>query len=83
MMRSILIAVMVATVALPLAGCGRKGMPYEPEDAVYPRVYPYTPQPNAATKDTGPQDQYGDPAYQPPKPRPPATTPDLNFRNGY
>jgi hypothetical protein len=30
-----------------LSGCGRKGRPHEPEDAVYPRIYPYTPYPAA------------------------------------
>lgn len=41
MMRSVLIVALVAA----LAGCGRKGMPEHPDDAVYPRDYPYTPMP--------------------------------------
>lgn len=44
MMRSILIAALI----LGLAACGRKGMPERPDDAVYPRDYPYTPQPAEA-----------------------------------
>lgn len=31
--------------ALALAGCGRKGRPLEAENAVYPRLYPFTPYP--------------------------------------
>ena len=45
MIRSILIVALVITVA----ACGRKGMPDRPDDAVYPRDYPYTPLP-AETK---------------------------------
>ena len=39
-----------------LAACGRKGRPVEPEDAVYPRTYPYTPHPGAtaARRQTAP-----------------------------
>ncbi len=41
MIRSILIVALVVGVA----ACGRKGMPDRPDDAVYPRDYPYTPLP--------------------------------------
>jgi len=34
-----------AALGLPLAACGRKGKPEEPEGRVYPRIYPYTPLP--------------------------------------
>jgi predicted small lipoprotein YifL len=43
--------VLVAVLILGLAACGRKGMPDRPDDAVYPRDYPYTPMPaDAKTK---------------------------------
>jgi predicted small lipoprotein YifL len=48
MMRSVLIV----ALALGLAACGRKGMPEWPEDAVYPRDYPYTPLPSETKRKT-------------------------------
>ncbi|BAE53294.1 hypothetical protein amb4490 [Paramagnetospirillum magneticum AMB-1] len=54
MMRTILILALV----LGVAACGRKGMPDRPDDAVYPRDYPYTPLPSEskARKDAGTPD---------------------------
>ena len=58
-------------VALALTGCGRKGNPHEPENAVYPRVYPYTPLPAPLAKQT--PDATGatpaDEPFQAPQPR--------------
>ncbi|WP_237051284.1 LPS translocon maturation chaperone LptM [Magnetospirillum sp. ME-1] len=48
MMRSILVVALVVA----LAACGRKGMPERPDDAVYPRDYPYTPLPAEPKKKT-------------------------------
>jgi predicted small lipoprotein YifL len=42
-------SVLIAALVLGLAACGRKSMPEFPEDATYPRDYPYTPLP-AETK---------------------------------
>jgi len=64
MMRSILILALVIGVA----ACGRKGMPDRPDDAVYPRDYPYTPLP-AETKVK--PEQSG------------STIPELNTKAGY
>ena len=44
-MRRLLILGVVVLMAASLAACGRKGSPKVPDDAVYPRVYPYTPLP--------------------------------------
>lgn len=79
MNRSLLTLALVALLASSLSACGRKGTPDEPENAVYPRVYPYTPQPG---RGEAAKDDNAD--FQPPKPRPQSsTTPELNFRNGY
>lgn len=40
MLRKVMMAALAVAVALPLASCGRKGLPIPPEDAVYPRPYP-------------------------------------------
>ncbi|CUW37857.1 conserved exported protein of unknown function [Magnetospirillum sp. XM-1] len=47
-MRSIL----VVTLVVALAACGRKSMPERPDEAVYPRDYPYTPMPAESKKKT-------------------------------
>jgi predicted small lipoprotein YifL len=36
----LLILLLLAAVALPVAGCGRKGAPEPPPGADYPRTYP-------------------------------------------
>ncbi|RAU22811.1 hypothetical protein CU669_05330 [Paramagnetospirillum kuznetsovii] len=74
-MRRLLILGLVVLTAVPLAGCGRKGNPEEPEDAVYPRTYPYIPQPEGAKKKSSPPAS-GSSDYQPPQPR--MTTPPTN-----
>ncbi len=38
-------SVLVVALVVALAACGRKSMPERPDDAVYPRDYPYTPLP--------------------------------------
>ena len=40
MVRKFTILMLVAAIAVPLAGCGRKGKPLPPEGSVYPRTYP-------------------------------------------
>jgi predicted small lipoprotein YifL len=40
MIRKITIMILVAAMAAPLAGCGRKGKPLPPEGSAYPRNYP-------------------------------------------
>ena len=72
MKHRLLILGLVALMAASLAACGRKGAPYEPEDAVYPRTYPYTPLPSSAK--TAPEDGGATQSYQSPQPR--RTRPD-------
>ena len=55
MMRRLLILGVVTLVATSLTACGRKGNPSEPDDAVYPRIYPYTPLPAPPTVQTAPE----------------------------
>lgn len=50
MIRHMLSLALVLLLASSLAACGRKGYPEEPENAVYPRNYPYTPLPVPAQK---------------------------------
>ena len=69
MTHRLLILGLVALMAASLAACGRKGMPYEPEGAVYPRNYPYTPLPESPKAKTGPDDDSDEQPYQPPQPR--------------
>ncbi|EME70486.1 hypothetical protein H261_08388 [Paramagnetospirillum caucaseum] len=38
-------SILVVALAIGIAACGRKGMPEQPDGAVYPRDYPYTPLP--------------------------------------
>ena len=64
MIRSILIVALVMGVT----ACGRKGMPDQPDGAVYPRDYPYTPLP---TESKAKQDKAG-PVF-----------PELNTQAGY
>ncbi len=70
MTRTLPILLVVALVTLSLAACGRKGNPAEPDDAVYPRIYPYTALPgrdkNAprTPAQTGPDED-----FQRPQPR--------------
>jgi hypothetical protein len=61
----ILALLLAFSLALPLAGCGRKGLPGRPENAIYPRIYPSdSDQPEAA------------PPAEPPEPAlPPRMTP--------
>lgn len=73
MMRRLLILGLVALMAVPLGACGRKGNPEEPEDAVYPRTYPYTPLPGGAKPDKAPSSD-----FQPPRPR--VTAPPTNVQ---
>lgn len=40
MMRKLLVLLLVALIATPMAGCGRKGKPEPPEDSQFPRTYP-------------------------------------------
>lgn len=40
MVRKLTILMLVAAMAVPLAGCGRKGKPIPPEGSTYPRAYP-------------------------------------------
>jgi predicted small lipoprotein YifL len=47
--RRLLALLGAAVLGAPLAACGRKGRVIDPDDPVYPRVYPYTPRP-ASTK---------------------------------
>ena len=74
MTHRLLILGLVALMAASLAACGRKGMPYEPEDAVYPRTYPYTPLPQSPNAKTAPDDGSAAQSYQSPQPR--RTRPD-------
>ena len=74
MMHRLLILGLVALMAVSLAACGRKGMPYEPEDAVYPRLYPYTPLPQTDADMKAPNNDGTAQPYQPPQPR--RTRPD-------
>ncbi|TAN58693.1 MAG: hypothetical protein EPN20_16090 [Magnetospirillum sp.] len=67
MTRRLLILGLAVLMAVPLAGCGRKGNPEEPEDAVYPRTYPYTPLPSPPKAADG-GDKAGQP-FQAPQPR--------------
>ena len=69
MMHRLLTLGLVVLMAASLAACGRKGIPYEPEDAVYPRVYPYTPLPQAPAAKTAPDGDASSTPYQPPQPR--------------
>ena len=68
MIRRLLILGMVALMAVSLAACGRKGNPEEPENAIYPRTYPYTPLPSASKKPPAAGAVTEDP-YQAPQPR--------------
>ena len=70
----LLILGMVALMAVPLGGCGRKGNPEEPEDSIYPRVYPYTPLPSKAPSKKPAADGAVEEPFQPPQPR--RTRPD-------
>ena len=38
--RRLLLLMIMAGLALPVAGCGRKGQPEPPPGADYPRTYP-------------------------------------------
>jgi predicted small lipoprotein YifL len=40
MMKRILVLLLVALMAAPVAGCGRKGNPERPEGSQFPRQYP-------------------------------------------
>lgn len=39
-LRKVMMAALAVAMALPLASCGRRGLPIPPEDATYPRTYP-------------------------------------------
>ena len=39
-MRRLALLLLAASLALPAAGCGRKGQPEPPPGADYPRTYP-------------------------------------------
>lgn len=39
-MKRVLVLLLVAMLAVPVAGCGKKGPPEPPEDSEYPRSYP-------------------------------------------
>ncbi len=76
-LRQVLILGVVVLTAASLAACGRKGSPKEPEDAVYPRIYPYTALPVPATTKKQPDATDANPGeepFQPPQPR--RTRPD-------
>lgn len=40
MVRKLLVLLLVALLAAPVVGCGRKGKPERPEDSRFPRTYP-------------------------------------------
>ena len=40
MIRKVILIILALAVALPAAGCGRKGKLEAPEDSRYPREYP-------------------------------------------
>ncbi|MDO8606980.1 MAG: hypothetical protein Q7R40_10620 [Phaeospirillum sp.] len=69
MIRRLLILGVVVMMAASLAACGRKGNPEEPEDAIYPRTYPYTPMPATPRKKPASGAAIDEP-FQPPQPRP-------------
>ena len=76
MMRRLLILTVMVVTAVSLTACGRKGSPKEPDDAVYPRAYPYTPLPVPITKPQ-PDATGGTPATEPDQtPQPRRTRPD-------
>jgi hypothetical protein len=80
MRRALLVALAVCAL-VPLAGCGRKGSPESPENAVYPRLYPYTPMPvRAGGGQVAPAEPYEPPqpnlgARRPENVKPPAAEP--------
>lgn len=39
-LRHLLLALLLAAVILPVAGCGRKGQPEPPPGSDFPRTYP-------------------------------------------
>ncbi|WP_096702638.1 lipoprotein [Magnetospirillum sp. 15-1] len=63
-------SILVLALVIGVAACGRKGMPERPDDAVYPRDYPYTPLPSETKAKTQPE-------------RSGTAAPELNFHNGY
>ena len=69
MIHRLLILGVVVLMTASLAACGRKGTPYEPEDAVYPRVYPYTPLPQTREDKTAPDAAAPSSSYSSPQPR--------------
>jgi predicted small lipoprotein YifL len=70
MTRRRLLGALAAALVLPLAGCGRKSMPEQPDDSVFPLKYPYTPMPvSPAAKARARDERAADPEFQPPQPR--------------
>jgi len=72
-LRQVLSLGVMVCLAASLAACGRKGYPKEPEDAVFPRLYPYTPLPAGAVAtpdDAGVTAVTAAPPFPPPQPRP-------------
>ncbi len=61
-------SILVLALVIGVAACGRKSMPERPDDAVYPRDYPYTPLPSESKAKPGRSD---------------TAAPELNFHNGY
>lgn len=76
MIRKVLILGLITLMAVPLTACGRKGNPEEPDNPVYPRIYPYTPMPESAKKKSEPPTSSRD--FQPPQPR--ITVPPTNIK---
>jgi len=42
--RKNILTLSVLALVLPLAACGKKGLPQHPKDSAYPRDYPYAEQ---------------------------------------
>ncbi len=40
MLRKLILFALLLGLAAPLAGCGKKSSPKQPDDATYPRQYP-------------------------------------------
>lgn len=76
--RRLLALVLVAGLASGLAACGRKGNPLPPDDAVYPRQYPYTPLPSRIS---GPKPAGDGPAQTAPSAEDPFQPPEPRLRN--
>jgi len=65
MFRKSLLTLAILALALPLAACGKKGLPQHPADSTYPREYPNASPKEGEEKPTAKSKEGSAPARSP------------------